>query len=165
MNIIAIDIGNTNVNIGLFLDGEEQYIKTVPGQDEKELTEVLEAAWKQVLNAKDSENKKVKGTIVVSSVKPEWTEVVRKIAEQVSGQKMLVIGKEVPLPISVWVDEPGKVGTDRIVAAAAAYTVVEDAVIVADFGTAVTIDLVDEHGAFQGGVIFPGFELITIVII
>ena len=44
-------------------------------------------------------------------------------------------------------------------AAAAAFDVVEDAVVVADFGTAVTIDLVDEHGVFQGGVICPGFEI------
>ena len=161
MNIIAIDIGNTNINIGLFIDGEEQYIKTIPGQDEKELTEVLTSAWQQVLGAKDLENKRVKGAIVVSSVKPVWTEVIRKIVEQASGQKIMVIGKEIPLPMPVWVDEPAKVGTDRIVAAAAAYAVVEDAVIVADFGTAITIDLVDENGVFQGGVILPGFELST----
>lgn len=161
MNIIAIDIGNTNINIGLFLNGEEQYVKTVPGQNEKELTVVLEAAWKQALSTRDSESKKVGGTIVVSSVKPVCTEVIRKIAEQASGQKMLVIGKDVPLPMPVFVDEPAKVGTDRVVAAAAAYAVAENAVVVADFGTAVTIDLVDEHGVFQGGVIFPGFELST----
>ena len=46
-----------------------------------------------------------------------------------------------------------------MVAAAAAFDVVEDAVVVADFGTAVTIDLVDAHGIFQGGVICPGFEI------
>jgi type III pantothenate kinase len=49
------------------------------------------------------------------------------------------------------------VGTDRFVAAAAAYAVVGGAVVVADFGTAVTIDLVDQNGVFQGGVIYPGF--------
>jgi type III pantothenate kinase len=57
------------------------------------------------------------------------------------------------------VDEPDKVGTDRVVAAAAAYDVVEDAVVVADFGTAVTVDLVDHNGIFLGGVICPGFEI------
>ena len=56
-------------------------------------------------------------------------------------------------------DEPDKVGTDRVVAAAAAYSVVEDAVVVADLGTAVTIDLVDQNGVFLGGVICPGFEI------
>jgi type III pantothenate kinase len=61
--------------------------------------------------------------------------------------------------MSLWVDEPDKVGTDRVVSAAAAYDVVEDAVVVADFGTAVTIDLVDGNGVFLGGVICPGFEI------
>jgi type III pantothenate kinase len=46
-----------------------------------------------------------------------------------------------------------------VVSAAAAYAVVKDAVVVADFGTAVTIDLVDEKGTFLGGVICPGFEI------
>ena len=164
MNLIAIDIGNTNINIGLFLGDEEQYIKTVPGQNRKELAEVLNTAWQQVITAKNTGDKKVKGTIVVSSAKPEWTEVIRGIAEQMSGQNILVIGKDVPLPMPALVDEPAKVGTDRIVAAMAAYAVVEDAVIVADFGTAVTIDLVDAHGVFQGGVIFPGFELSTLAL-
>jgi type III pantothenate kinase len=70
-----------------------------------------------------------------------------------------VIGKEIPLPMSLWVDEPAKVGTDRVVSAAAAYDVIGDAVVVADFGTAVTIDLVDQNGVFLGGVICPGFEI------
>jgi len=61
--------------------------------------------------------------------------------------------------MNLWVDEPDKVGTDRVVSAAAAYDVVEDAVVVADFGTAVTIDLVDEKGVFLGGVICPGLEI------
>jgi type III pantothenate kinase len=61
--------------------------------------------------------------------------------------------------MTLCVDEPNKVGTDRVVSAAAAYDVVEDAVVVADLGTAVTIDLVDEKGVFLGGVICPGFEI------
>jgi len=92
-------------------------------------------------------------------VKPVWTEEIRRIEKDNLNEEIHIIGKDIPLPMSVWVDEPDKVGTDRIVAAAAAYTVVEDAVVVADFGTAVTIDLVDQNGVFQGGVICPGFEI------
>ena len=159
MNIIAIDIGNTNINVGLFLNGEEKFIETVAGQDENKLTEVIKSAWQQAAGERESKNEKISGVIVASSVKPAWTRVVRGIAEKISGTKMLVVGEDVPLPLSVWVDEPAKIGTDRVVAAAAAYAVVGDAVVVADFGTAVTIDLVDEHGVFQGGVILPGFDI------
>lgn len=159
MNIIAIDIGNTNINIGLFLQGEEKFIKSVPGQDRVRLTELLKSAWQMVPLAKGSKEKKRDAVIVVSSVKAVWTKLIRQTATEELGEKVHVVGKDIPLPMSLWVDEPKKVGTDRVVAAAAAYAVVEDAVVVADFGTAMTIDLVDQHGVFQGGVICPGLEM------
>ncbi len=159
MNIIAVDIGNTNITVGLFLEGEEKFIKSIPGRDRTELAACLKSAWEQVPIAKSSKQKKRDGVLVVSSVKPAWTKVVQKIAKADLGENVYIIGKNIPLPITLWVDEPDKVGTDRVVSAAAAYAVVEDAVVVADFGTAVTIDLVDQHGIFQGGVICPGFEI------
>ena len=70
-----------------------------------------------------------------------------------------MIGTDVPLPMETGVDDALAVGTDRLCAAAGAYAVVEGAVVVADFGTAVTIDLVDEDGVFVGGTITPGFDL------
>jgi type III pantothenate kinase len=159
MNIIAIDIGNTNIAIGLYLRDEEQFIKSVPGQSRKELTSCLASAWKKIPVIKRSKEKKRDCIIVVSSVKPAWTKLIQQIVKDNLGEKIYLIGKDIPLPMTLWVDEPDKVGTDRVVAAAAAYAVVEDAVAVADFGTAVTIDLVDEKGIFLGGVILPGFEI------
>ena len=159
MNIIAVDIGNTNITIGLFMNGQEKSVKSIPGGSESKLTECLKSAWQEITIAKSSKEKKRDGVIVVSSVKPAWTKAVRELVRKTLGEKVYVIGKEIPLPITLRVDEPGEVGTDRVVSAAAAYDVVEDAVVVADFGTAVTIDLVDQHGIFQGGVICPGFEI------
>jgi type III pantothenate kinase len=159
MNIIAVDIGNTNIGIGFFLDGKEDFIRSIAGEDEVQLRHCLVEAWEKIPVLETSVEGKRNGAIVVSSVKPVWTELIRHIAEEDLGEKIHVVGGDVPLPMAVWVDEPKKVGTDRIVSAAAAYAVVEDAVVVADFGTAVTIDLVDEHGVFQGGVICPGFDI------
>jgi len=159
MNIIAVDIGNTNITIGLYLKDEEQFIKSIPGRSRKELTSCLASAWKKIHIVKSSREKKRNGIIVVSSVKPAWTKLIKQIVKDNFGEKILLIGKDIPLPMTLWVDEPDKVGTDRVVSAAAAYAVVEDAVAVADFGTAVTIDLVDDKGIFLGGVILPGFEL------
>jgi type III pantothenate kinase len=161
MNIIAVDIGNTNITIGLYLKDEEQFVKSIPGQSRRELTNCLKSAWQKVPIVKRSKEKKRNGVIVVSSVKPAWTKLIRQIVKDNLGEKIFIIGKDIPLPMTLWVDEPDKVGTDRVVAAAAAYAVVEDAVAVADFGTAVTIDLIDEKGIFLGGVIFPGFEIST----
>lgn len=159
MNIIAVDIGNTNITIGLYLKDKEQFIKSIPGRSRKELTNCLKSAWQKIPIAKSSKEKKRDGVIVVSSVKPAWTKLVGQIVKNNLGEKILIIGKDILLPMTLWVDEPDKVGTDRVVSAAAAYAVVEDAVVVADFGTAITIDLVDKKGVFLGGVILPGFEI------
>ncbi len=159
MNIIAVDIGNTNINIGFFLDGEEQFIRSFSGQGREELTDCLKTAWGKVPVAKSSKEKKRDGVVVISSVKSTWTELITNIVKDALGERVYIIGKDIPLPMPCWVDEPDKVGTDRVVAAAAAYDVVEDAVVIADFGTAVTIDLVDKNGIFQGGIICPGFEI------
>jgi type III pantothenate kinase len=158
MNIMAIDIGNTNITIGLFLEGKEQFIKAVPGDSVKELTELLSTGWAGVPLVKSAKEKKKDGVIVASSVKPAWTGKLRRIVKDKLTEKLLLIGADIPLPMELAVKEPQKVGTDRVVAAAAAYAVVEDAIIVADFGTAITIDLVDDKGVFLGGAILPGYE-------
>lgn len=161
MNLIAVDIGNTNITIGLFLKNKEKFIESIPGGSKVKISRCLESAWDQIPVLKSSKEKKHDGVIVVSSVKPVWTETIRKIAKETLEEKIYLLGKDIPLPIEISIKEPEKVGTDRIISAAAAYAVVEDAVVVADFGTAVTIDLVDQRGVFLGGVIYPGFEIST----
>ena len=159
MNIIAVDIGNTNIDIGLFLEDKEDFVKSIPGGSKTKLTNCMKSAWQKIPVIESSKEDKRNGVIVVSSVKPAWTEIIREIAQTDLDEEIHIIGKDIPLPMQLWVDEPDKIGTDRVVSAAAAYEVAEDAVIIADFGTAVTIDLVDQNGIFLGGVILPGFEI------
>ncbi|MHC4572102.1 MAG: type III pantothenate kinase [Planctomycetota bacterium] len=159
MNIIAVDIGNTNITIGFFLKDQEEFIKSIQGQSQAKLIDCFKSAWRKIPVVEGSREKKRDGVIVVSSVKAAWTKVIQKIAKEALGENIYVIGEDIPLPLDLAVDKPSEVGTDRVVSAAAAYAVVEDAVVVADFGTAVTIDLVDEKGIFLGGVICPGLEI------
>lgn len=159
MNLIALDIGNSNITLGLFLKGVEQSIESVPGKSEKKLARLIRDLWQKIPIAKRSKEGKRDGVIVASSVKPAWTELVKNIVKQTTGEKVLLIGKDIPFPMNLSIKEPEKIGTDRVVSAAAAYAVTGQAVVVADFGTAVTIDLVDDRGIFVGGVIFPGFEI------
>lgn len=162
MNLIAIDIGNRNIKVAFFLDDEEKSLVTLDGSDAKlsaKLADTLITCWDQAPLVESAKEPVKNCSVVACSVKPEWTELVAELVTDELDVKMLVIGTDIPLPIETAVDDALAVGTDRLVAAAAAYAVVEDAVVVADFGTAVTIDLVDDNGVFMGGTIAPGFEL------
>lgn len=159
MNLVAIDIGNTNVTVGLFVSDSEKFIESVSGDDTDKVEALLVEAWEQIPFAASAKEDKRDGAIVVSSVKPEWTKKVKEICKAKLDENIKVVGADINLPIEMGIENPSQVGTDRVVAAAAAFAVVEDAVVVADFGTAVTIDLVDEEGVFMGGVIAPGFNI------
>ena len=159
MNIITIDIGNTNITLGLFLKDVEQSVEAVSGKNEKKVTRLIKELWEKIPVAKRSKEGKRDGVVVASSVKPAWTKLMRQIVLDTVGEKILLIGKDIPYPIELGIEEADKVGSDRVLAASAAYAVAESAVAVADFGTAVTIDLVDDRGVFVGGVILPGFEI------
>jgi len=159
MNIIAIDIGNSTITVGHYINDSEQFIESVNGGDRDRLSKMLVSAWEQFPFVKSDKVQKREGVIVVSSVKPDWLDMIKGICEDELDEKIKVIGVDVELPIEMGVENKNLVGTDRVVAAAAAFAVVEDAVAVADFGSAVTIDLVDEDGVFLGGVIAPGFGI------
>jgi len=159
MNIIALDVGNTNITIGLFVDDEEKIIEKVSASDAERIAEVLVTSWERIPILKSSKEKKRDGIIVMSSVNSESTAIVEGICKNKLGEKVKLVGRDFPLPIEMGVDDASAVGTDRVVTAAAAFAVIEDAVVVADMGTAITIDLVDEDGVFLGGVIAPGFSV------
>ena len=81
MNIIAIDIGNSTITIGLFVENNEKFIETVDGNDERRLSDLLTGAWEQIPFARSDKVHVRDGVIVVSSVKPAWADVIKKICE------------------------------------------------------------------------------------
>lgn len=162
MNIIAIDIGNTNIKLALYLNDTEQYLKAIAGDAEdakQQLASVLKESWNQIPLVPSAAIPVRDGVIVASSVKPVWTKLVEDTVKETLSERICLIGRDIPLPIETSVENPQEVGTDRLVTAAAAFAVVEDAVMVADFGTAITIDLVDDNGVFMGGIIAPGMAM------
>lgn len=93
--------------------------------------------------------------LIASVNEPFTRELEPKLA---AGGRALRIGRDIPIPISTAVDEPGVVGQDRLLNALAAYTQARQACIVIDAGTCTTIDFVDGEGVFHGGAIAPGLS-------
>jgi len=147
--ILAVDIGNTNINIGSFLGKKLISHFCI---DNKNLINPKTALPIESSLLNESKN------ILVASVNPVIESVFYKSLEKKHKKKILKIGKEIKLRIPILVENPHTVGIDRLLNALAAYRRTKTSTVVIDFGTAITIDIVSKEGEFLGGLILPGIR-------
>ena len=151
--LLAIDIGNTEITIGLFagLDLERSWrIMTHPDRTPDEWAVTLRALFLQAgLDITDV------GQSIVASVVPITTEAVTDGLVDATGTVPIVVNAS-NLPIRLDVDEPQTVGADRMINTLAASRLFGCDTIVVDFGTATTLDCITKDGRFLGGIIAPG---------
>ncbi|UCD29580.1 MAG: type III pantothenate kinase [Planctomycetota bacterium] len=150
--LVLIDIGNTAVSLAVCEKGERAPADHVPPKPLDGILELLQQTWNELPVSQGR-------GVVISSVCPSALSQLRSECRRLDIEPLLVVGEELDLPMGVDLPEPEKVGTDRICAAAGAYIKVQSACVVADFGTALTIDLVSDNGVFLGGTIMPGMAL------
>jgi len=146
---LAVDIGNTNINIGSFTG--KKFISHFC-IDNITLTNQKAALHDQSSLLNETKN------IIVASVNPKTESVFCKSLGKKHKKKILRIGREITLRIPVLVENPQTVGIDRLLNALAAYRRTKTSTIVIDFGTAITIDIVSKKGEFLGGLILPGIK-------
>lgn len=152
MKIIAIDLGNTHTRIAVV---EEQKILEKKSTKTGDLTELIRA----IGHFHDEFFTNAPMPIIICSVVPDiCSQVCQKISHTFDVEPK-VIGKDIPLPLKLDLTDEKTVGCDRVVSAAMAFERMGQAVAVASFGTAITIDCVNENGVFIGGVILPGLSL------
>jgi type III pantothenate kinase len=149
INLLALNVGNSRVSIGVFEAGELVYSTRVPHAQRDEWGARIGEAWERI---KDADQPGVAG----ASVNPPLIEPLEHAVMQVTGEKVQWIGRDIDLPIKVLTDEPDKTGIDRILNVAAAYEQMEKACVVVDAGTAITINCCNDQGEFLGGAIAPG---------
>ena len=145
-SILACDVGNSRIALGCVVDEEVSHVQQVAIDD---LGNVLADLWRQC---------PAPARIAACSVQPEYLAALESTAGEMK-QKVLVVGRDLPLPIETALPKPERIGTDRLCSAAMAYHRLGGPCVVADFGTAITIDCVDAEGVFLGGAILPGLRL------
>ncbi len=151
--LLVVDIGNTNVNFGLF---DKDVLLTVAGYSHERRTDVQigEAMVSSLFS-----NYKI-DECVISSVYDEYTDVIRTAIINVFHINGLVINSGLNLGIKIDTEDPSKCGTDRIANAYAASKLYEQRpIIVVDSGSATTFDVIDKEGKFIGGLIMPGLQM------
>ena len=155
--ILAIDVGNTNTVIGVFCGDRLCAAYRVATSREK-----TDDEWgmliMQLLKFSSIPTSEIAG-IILSSVVPPVITVFEKMARKYFGCTADVVGPGTKTGMAIKYENPKEVGADRIVNAVAAYELYGGPLVIVDFGTATTFDVVDHDGAYIGGVIAPGVNL------
>ena len=155
--LLAIEQGNTNTLFAVHDGGE--WIAQWRAATEASRTADEYAVWlNQLLVMKGLRFEALTGCII-SSVVPQSIFNLRNLARRYLHTEPLVIGENAELGIEVRIDKPSEAGADRLVNAIGAHVVYQGPLIVIDFGTATTFDVIAADGAFEGGVIAPGINL------
>src|SRR3989337_230719 len=149
---LAIDIGNTNIHIGIFEDDVLHSSYSVKSEFPRPLLENLENTLNPATITKPQ-------AVVISSVNPKTEVFVIEYIQKHFFVNPQFIGKDIPIPMVVLTDQPEKVGVDRLVSALAAFERTKCWTIVVDAGTAITIDVINNDGAFMGGIIASGMGI------
>ncbi len=153
--LLAIDIGNTNVTVGLFRAGALLATRRAASNARATADEV-ELLLDGLLRL-DGIALADLDAIALASVVPALTVAVETIAERRA--RPLIVAAAGTVPLAIRVDRPGEVGADRLVNALAAARLHGTPAVVVDFGTATTLDCIAADGAYVGGAIAPGLEL------
>lgn len=156
--LLAIDAGNTNLVFALVKNGEIRArwrIATDPRRTADQY-----AVWLHQLLELEGYQKADVDAVMIGTVVPRALHNLEVLATKYFHVEPLIAGQGAAAwPIALDVDEPQSVGADRALNAIAAHAKHEGDLIVIDFGTATTFDVVDSSGAYKGGIIAPGINL------
>ena len=152
--LLAIDIGNTNVVLGLY-DGKTLKDSWRAATDPRRTADEYAVMIYDFLARRGYRIEQL-NDCVISSVVPALTPVFRELAHRYWEIDPLIAGIQVELGLKVLTDSPGEVGADRIVNSVAAKAIYGAPAIVIDFGTATTWDVISRDGDYMGGAIAPG---------
>ncbi|MCM1024949.1 MAG: type III pantothenate kinase [Roseburia sp.] len=155
--ILVIDVGNTNMTLGVFQGKElkctfRMMTKTPRTSDE------YGVVITQLLKNKGIETAELEGSIVASVV-PDVMHSLMGALIKYTGTHPMSVGPGIKTGIRIITEDPRAIGADRIVDAVAAFEKYGGPVLVLDFGTATTYDLITEKGEFTAGITAPGIRI------
>ena len=155
--LLAIDIGNTNISIGVFKEDSliakkslKTNLKASQVEVRDEISDFLKNDFPNYINLNRA---------IIGSVVPSITNLVKSSVEQIIDLNVCVVNSKTKTNIDILYDTPSEVGSDRICDAVAAKILYPKNKIIVDFGTATVFDAVTEQGEYLGGAISPGIHI------
>ncbi|NLL29975.1 MAG: type III pantothenate kinase [Clostridiales bacterium] len=157
--ILLIDVGNTNVVLGLYKEKQQIHGWRI-STDLNKTSDEFSIQIMQLFSQNDLDPKEVKG-IIISSVVPNIMHSLESMVRKSFKIDPIIVGPGTKTGINIKYDNPKEVGADRIVNAVAAHNKYKKDLIIIDFGTATTFCALTKNASYLGGCITPGIRIST----
>lgn len=154
--LLALDIGNTNITIGVF-DGDKLNLRARMATDTTKTGDQYAIELMNLFGLYHIELKDFTGAIL-SSVVPQIERPIRAAVQTLTGLTPLMVGPGIKTGINIAIDNPAQLGADLLVGAVAGVHACGAPCIVWDLGTATTVAVVDQNGSIIGGAIMAGLR-------
>lgn len=155
--LLAIDIGNTTIAVGIF-EGKRLLRDWSVRSEREKTSDEYSIMLLELLRIAAIDPAAVR-SVIISSVVPPLTPAFQALSQTLFGIKALIVGPGLKTGIPILYENPGEVGADRVVASVAAFEKHGGPCIVVDFGTATTFDAITAKGEYLGGSIAPGIQI------
>ena len=160
--ILAIDVGNTQIAAGLF----NQNDLCAHWRLSSELERTEDETWIMMKSIAEANDFDITQTtdVAITSVVPAIRHTFEKMAVKYLQCEPLVVNSGLDLGIEIKYDNPAAVGADRLCNAVGGFEKYGGPLIIVDFGTATTFDVISERGEYLGGIIAPGIEMSSMIL-
>lgn len=155
--LLVIDVGNSNTVLGIY-QGDELRQDWRVGTDKNRTVDEYAMLINNLFSLSGLRFSDL-DAVIVSCVVPPMLNTLERLCRQYFQLEAYVVGPGMKTGMPIQYDNPREVGADRIVNAVAAYEKCQEALIVVDFGTATTFDVISADGVYQGGAIAPGIGI------
>ena len=156
--ILAIDVGNTNIVLGLIENGEVCSVAPRVATDSSKTDYEYAVLFRDVLAFAGVDSLELEGAILSSVVWP-LTATLQSAIKLLTGKNPLTVGKGLKTGLDIRLDDPGEIGADLVVGAVAGLALCKPPMVIIDMGTATTVTALDAAGRFVGGAIVPGLRV------
>ncbi|MGN1159448.1 MAG: type III pantothenate kinase [Lachnospiraceae bacterium] len=155
--ILVIDVGNTNITFGVY-EGEKLLTTFRMMSKQPRTSDEYGISIRELLRSNNIHREDMEG-VIIASVVPNVMHALNGAIIRYLNQTPMIVGPGLKTGIKIVTENPREIGADRIVDAVAAYEKYGGPVLVLDFGTATTYDLVTEDGCFTAGITAPGIRI------
>lgn len=157
--LLAVDVGNTNIVLGVFNE-EHLAASWRVSTNRRQTGDEYGVLFRSLISQSGINDTRISGMIVSSVVPPLMTPLA-EAGRRYFGLEPLFVGPGVKTGLNILTENPREVGADRIVNAVAGIALYGTPLIIVDFGTATTFDAISERGEYLGGAIAPGIHIST----